>query len=445
VTEETNGKAGRPPGDFWGHVLNLLGGAGLAMVVNLGAYPLLTRLYVPEDFGLLALLSSFAGPLSVVMCLGYEPALMLPESRSQARQLLSLLLYIASVQLFGLLLLFFCFREPLSGFMNLPQAALWVWWIPVAALFLAANRIYEFWVSRLRRFSLTSSARVVGSFAGIAAKLGWVVALGGGAPGLLAGFLLCEAGKVTTVLIRLGRSGFPVWVPWPSVKELLNTYRNLPRFHLPYTLLLSLMPFLPFVVFAACFGPRQVGFFSLGWRMVAVPMELAVLSVSQVFYRQSVSEVQGQGNLASLTERTAARLIVVGLLPFSMLILTGNRLFELLFGTAWADAGMYAQILAPALFVQFVNVPLILFNTLGKQKQGLIWQIELIALVGCVLALAAYVGSPRMAVYLVSLGLTVSYVRLARLNFRLCGASWRRVFVEVRQEFRRLVILRKRR
>ena len=65
-------------------------GVGLAQVLNIGAYPILTRLYGPEDFGLLAVLTSFCMPISVAAAFGYEPAVVLPEKREEAASLLSL-------------------------------------------------------------------------------------------------------------------------------------------------------------------------------------------------------------------------------------------------------------------------------------------------------------------------------------------------------------------
>ena len=81
-------------------------GQGLVILVQ----PLLTRIYRPEDFGLLALYASILSLAAVVVNLRYEQTIQLPKEESEARNLLFLSLGIGV----GLSLLiggFFSFLE----------------------------------------------------------------------------------------------------------------------------------------------------------------------------------------------------------------------------------------------------------------------------------------------------------------------------------------------
>ena len=73
---------------FAGDVLKLVSGTTLAQAIGILITPILTRLYAPEAFGTLALFTSITSILSVIACMRYELAIMLPESDEEAANLL---------------------------------------------------------------------------------------------------------------------------------------------------------------------------------------------------------------------------------------------------------------------------------------------------------------------------------------------------------------------
>ena len=56
---------------FGSDVLTLVSGTTFAQILTILATPILTRLYGPEDFGLLALFLSITGILGTIVCLRY--------------------------------------------------------------------------------------------------------------------------------------------------------------------------------------------------------------------------------------------------------------------------------------------------------------------------------------------------------------------------------------
>ena len=68
--------------------------------------PLLTRLYEPSDFALLAIYTSLIGLFVVVACGRFDLAIPLPESESDGLSLLILSLVIAAVFSFVLALIY---------------------------------------------------------------------------------------------------------------------------------------------------------------------------------------------------------------------------------------------------------------------------------------------------------------------------------------------------
>ena len=85
----------------------LVGGTAGAQLLTVLAAPLLTRLYSPEDFGLLAVYASLLALIGVISSLRYELAIPLPEDDTEAANVavLSLILVGISTLLSAVLVL----------------------------------------------------------------------------------------------------------------------------------------------------------------------------------------------------------------------------------------------------------------------------------------------------------------------------------------------------
>jgi hypothetical protein len=69
---------------FLGNVAVLAGGTALGQAINVLASPILTRLYRPEEVGLLGLYTAFIGIASVGAALRYETAIVSARSAREA-------------------------------------------------------------------------------------------------------------------------------------------------------------------------------------------------------------------------------------------------------------------------------------------------------------------------------------------------------------------------
>lgn len=83
-----------PRGSFVRNVAVLAGGTAAGQAIVVLASPVLTRLYTPEDFGVLAVYASLLCVLSTVATLRYELAIPLPKRDEDAAALVVLCLVI---------------------------------------------------------------------------------------------------------------------------------------------------------------------------------------------------------------------------------------------------------------------------------------------------------------------------------------------------------------
>ena len=75
----------------------LAGGAVAGQAIIVAASPILTRLYSPEDFGVLAVFASLLSILSIVASLRYQLAIPLPKTDEEAANVTVLSLAVVAV------------------------------------------------------------------------------------------------------------------------------------------------------------------------------------------------------------------------------------------------------------------------------------------------------------------------------------------------------------
>ena len=98
-----------PKNNFARNVSVLVSGTTGAQILLILSVPFLTRLYTPEDFGILAVYASLLSFIVVIASLRYELAIPLPKNEVEAANVafLSLLLVIVITILTGIVVLIF--------------------------------------------------------------------------------------------------------------------------------------------------------------------------------------------------------------------------------------------------------------------------------------------------------------------------------------------------
>lgn len=411
---------------FVRQVATVATGAAAAQGVTMAFAPVLTRLYGPEAFGLNGIFVSVAGVLGVAAALGYPAAVVLPAADGDAAGLVRLSLWVGLGTALAAGALLAAWGPELLALLRAESVAGFMWLLPLAMFAAAAQQVLSQWLVRRRAYGFSARAGVMASLGLNAAKAG----LGAWQPsaGMLIGSHVAAGalGTLATWLAWRGRE--PAAAPGAPLAELARRHHDFALYRTPQNLINALSQSLPLLVLAAAFGSAAAGQYAIAIAVLGVPAVLVGNSVMAVFYpRISEAVARGEDARALVVQATRA-MAFAGAWPFLLLVAAGPWLFEFAFGEGWRTAGVYAQWLAPWMFLQYLNIPAVsAVPALGLQRGLLVY--ELFSTGAKVAALwigARWLGSDVGAVALFCAAGVVAYVLLIGWIVRAAGQGRRR-------------------
>ena len=141
-----------PKGRLRRAVVILTTGTAFGQLLVLIASPLLTRLYTPEDFGVLGVFSALLMVFGIAVSLCYELAIPLAEDDARMVNLLALSLVLALLvsSLFGVSV--WLWGDLVTGWLNTEALRPLLWLLPVGLLAMGCNRALTHWAIRRQEF-----------------------------------------------------------------------------------------------------------------------------------------------------------------------------------------------------------------------------------------------------------------------------------------------------
>lgn len=344
---------------FARNVATLAGGAALAQFLPLLASPLLTRLYHPAEFGVLAVYVAWLSNLAVLATGRYEMAIVLPDDDRRSANLMGLSLAIALALSVLCALLFWPAHGWLAERAGAPKLAPWLWLLPLSVLLAGGMQAWTNWNNRLQRYQANAGGRIAQAIGSTCVQLGLGFA-GAGAGGLVFGQLAGQAASLAAQAWQDVKQRFG-WRHQFSRAEMAaeaRAYVEFPRVNAPNAFVAALLDTLTVTLLTVLSGSVTVGLYGLMMRVLKLPAALIGQAVGQVAFRDFAAAKNAGQSLLPLYRKTVAVLLVLSVPPFAVILLWGAPLFGLVFGAGWRPAGEMAAMLAPYILCHFVASPL---------------------------------------------------------------------------------------
>lgn len=386
--------------------------------------PLLTRLYSPEDFGLLAVYSSLLATIGVVASLRYQLAIPLPESDEKAAHVvvLSLLVVLAVSLLTAIVVLFW--GSFITTLTNTPALTDYMWLLPIGLLLMGTYEVFNYWTIRTKSFSAIARTKLSQSGSMVAVQLGGYAL---GPLALLLGRIFGYAAGTTILVMLAVRNRWTDFraVTIRGVIQSAGRYRRFPIYSTWGAAFNTAGVQLPPLLFAALFSSSVAGIYMLAHRVLAMPMTLIGKSIADVFFVDAVN-AKRENRLAPLVAGIHEKLAHIAMPPALILVLIGPELFSLVFGSNWRQAGEFAQFMAPWIYLVFVTSPLsMLFSILEKQTKEMLFQGVLFLVRVISIIIGALYGEIMLAIGLFATTSALCWLGFLAWIVRASGNIWK--------------------
>lgn len=344
----------KPKSEFSRNILTLMTGTTIAQAIPIAISPILTRIYTPEDFGLLGLFLAISGLFATIINGKYELALMLPKKDEDAINILALGFVIST--LISLMILFFViiFNDYIINILENDKLRIWLYFIPLCTFFIGAFNLLNYYNSRKKLYSDIKNALILKSIIMAISQI-LIGLVKNGVSGLILGEIFSRSFSNFKLLKNILKDKALIEkIKLTKMIALGKKYKEFPLVNAPSSLADILTLQLPFILIPKMYNLTIAGYFVLVQKMVSIPSALIAKSISQVYF-QSLSELANlKVSTFSLLKRTIVKLIIISLPIAICIFFISPYIFEIVFGKEWKEAGEIAKYFSIIFFVRFI-------------------------------------------------------------------------------------------
>lgn len=354
---------------FAKNVTVLASGSVIAQVISVLISPVLSRLYSPEEYGLLAVFLSVLNMVTVIMCLRYELAIVLPKSESDAVSLVKLCLLLATAFTLILLPVSILFSEEISGVLGNPNISFWLPFLVLTIFITAIYNTLNFFLTRSKEFKTITKSKVYQSIGQSATSVGFGL-YGMTSIGLI---LSAIAGQILSAFTLAYSSLKRIFVFHKSdinkIRVLAKRYKEFPSVNMPLAIIDIFSLQVIVLLISNFFADEITGYYSFALRLLTIPSVLIGGAVGQVFYQRLSDMVNNNGDYKSLILQTWKTLFAISIIPLTLIIIFAPDIFAFVFGERWRYSGNISSILCIMYFFMFLTAPVSSIYLIFKQQK----------------------------------------------------------------------------
>lgn len=329
---------------FLKSVLTLSSGVVVGQAINFVGMPAVGRVYSPAAMGDYTIITTNAGVISAVACLGMMTAFMLPEKDEEARGLSRLVTYstllITTLAILGL---WFC-----SGFYRIfsteetPYSiSLLVLWLYI--VFYTISNICYAYVNRRKLYRVMFWNPIITAGVNVGCGIAFGL-LGWGFVGYTAAHILSFLVNILHLICHAN--------PYEKITDsayrcipLLKSYKRFPLYQMPANLIANLGNQIPVQMIEALYSSAALGMYSMALKILSLPTSLLATPINRVYFREASERYNKGEDIGEFSFKVLETNIKIAILPISILIIFGEWIFAIFLGEQWRDAGTFASIL----------------------------------------------------------------------------------------------------
>ncbi len=403
----------------------LLSGNILAQIITLAAYPIISRIYLPEEIGTLNLFVSIFAILVLLANAEYQNVLVFHKNEKELPSILALC--IGCVTLVStIVILTIPFSEHISELFGSPELKHWYYLMPIYVFAAAIWNICDSLIIRKKLFKYISIYLILLALYNVGLKillgyLGWATA------GLI---ISAVSGSVIILLVvalfaqqrdklfsSLGSS--PTWA---STMSMAREYIKFPKYSLSRKTLNLVSKSLPIFLLSAHFGMTEIGLYSMGLLLAHTPINVACGSLYKIMFRFASEKVWNEEKIMPVIKKYIGAVLMAGIPSFALLFFILPDLTSIILGEEWRTSGEYIRLMLPWLLAFSISNVIDFLPQLFKKQEGLlIMEIIDVVCKTIALTLGIYMGDFMLTLalffglcFLINVVKTIWYLSIAR-------------------------------
>ena len=299
----------------------LLSGNILAQIITLAAYPIIARIYSPEEMGTLNLFVSIFAILVLLANAEYQNILVFHKNEKDLPSVLALCLSCVAL-VTALILITVPFSAEISSLFGSADLQHWYYLMPIYVAATAIWNICDSLLIRKKLFKYISVYLVLLAIYNVALKillgnLGWSTA------GLI---ISAVSGSVVilVVMILFAQqrdklfSSLGSHPTWNSILTLAREYIKFPKFSLSRKTLNMLSKSLPIFLLSAHFGMTEIGLYGMALLLAHTPINVACSSLYKIMFRFVSEKVWKQEKILPVIKKYVASVLMIGIPSFAL-------------------------------------------------------------------------------------------------------------------------------
>ena len=356
--------------DFFKNVATLISGTTFAQAFSIVIYIFLSRIYTQEDFGVFGLYMNILNITIIFSTAKYELAILLPKSDRESVNLLGLSGIISVVVSLLLLLIVIPFNGIISSWLGNDEISRWLYFIPLSTLLVGLFTSFRNYSNREKRYKLIAGANIGQSLSNSLMKLvlGLLIA---GATGLIFGVIFGQLiGFLVFIAIQFRFNRHKAgWLKLSEMRRLGKQYILFPKYNMWQGVINNFSGAFPVFIFSSFFSTATAGIYTFGYMILYRPVSLVASAFYQVMFQRFVEKQHQEASILNEVNLFIKRTFQVLIIPFILMGFFAPQVFGFIFGSDWMEAGRYAQILLPWIFMVSLVMPLSFIPDLYKKQR----------------------------------------------------------------------------
>jgi O-antigen/teichoic acid export membrane protein len=414
------------PSVFLKNILSVFTASTITQFIPILTAPILTRIYTPNDYGILGILMSITGLFGVFSTMGYSNAIIIAKTEEEINKVVGLCLKNLLLVTTLSLLVIIVFGDLIANIFNINNYSIFLYLVPISLILSGIASIFGLLATRYQYYKMISTNRVISAV--ISAFFSIVIGLiYKSLIGLIIGFIISQVISSLVLLFFLKKKHqMPTLYEFmkQQTKIVAKNFNNFPKYVLPSDFINNFSNLIPVFVLSSYAALPQVavGFYNMSNRILGLPIGLISNSIGDVFKQRAARDYNEFGSCRPIFIKTFKALLVSSILPFAILIIFGADIFALAFGEKWRGAGEYSQILGVMFFFRFTVSPLTyVFYVANKQRLDFYLHL-LFIIVGF---LSLYLGikifeNINLSLWLFSISYSIIYIIYFVFSYNYC-------------------------